>query len=560
MLFLYFTGMGAANACTIVGFLGIALGFANRTKILLRNDPLTPWDFQLGGEVLGVIHSFGTGFILMVIFGAVFYILAAIAGAFVIRSKPVHWKWRAAGMAGCLLFAVIFNRPLYANPRIHESLHISGNIWHQVNQFNSRGWLYSFIFTYNTNRVMRPEGYNPALVRERINAGDTSGRERLAGRELPHIIMVQAEAFSELSMLDVFCFEGLADPLENWQALLPAGVHGEIVVSVHGGGTAQTEFDILTGLNSWQFGGVPFAFRMITREMESMASLLNSLGYRSEFMHPGFDWFYNRRNVYPLLGFGRTVFVDEFEGIPTRSGYVSEYATISRVLEMFAEHRENFPGVPYFHFCVTIQNHGPYVDKFRWDGFDEVPNFNTTLDLADADIHARSHYFHGMKDADRELQRLVDYFSSMDEPVVLIYYSDHLPAFNPRIYDALLPNVFIHGSREDITRLFTVPFLIWFNDAALELYGVSHPLELVDPGEELFFSASFFGAYVMEMLGFANLSPFWDFNAELRRLFPIITNARSFTPQGDIAGYLSSAELAPLTLYRHWNYFRVFDE
>jgi phosphoglycerol transferase MdoB-like AlkP superfamily enzyme len=560
MLFLYFTGMGAANACTVVGFLGIAMGFANRTKILLRNDPLTPWDLQLANEVMGIIHSFGTGFIVMIIFGVILYIFVAVAGAFVVRSKPLHWKWRAAGMVGCLLFAVIFNRPLYANYSIHQRIHITGNIWHQVNQFNSRGWLYSFIYMFNTNRVMRPEGYNPDYVRERIAAGDTSGRERLAGQELPHIIMIQGEAFSELSMLDVFCFEGFIDPLENWQAIIPEGIHGEIMVSVHGGGTAQTEFDILTGLDSRQFPGVPFAFRMITHELESMATLLNSLGYRSEFMHPGFDWFYNRRNVYPLLGFERTVFMDAFEGIPTRSGYVSEYATFSRVLEMFAEHRESFPNVPYFHFCVTIQNHGPYVDKFRWDGFEEIPNFNTTLDLIETDINALSNYFHGIKDTDREFRRIVDYFSSLSEPVVLIYFSDHMPAFNPRIYDALLPNIFDPGSIDDLARLFRVPFLIWLNDAALEMYGVSHPQELVDPAEELFFSAPFFGAYVMEMLGLTNLSPFWDFNMQLRRKFPIITEARSFNAHGEIAAYLSSTELAPLTLYRHWSYFRLFDE
>jgi phosphoglycerol transferase MdoB-like AlkP superfamily enzyme len=370
--------------------------------------------------------------------------------------------------------------------------------------------------------------------------------------------MIQSEAFSELT--EHFDFTGFPYPLKNWRKLQSEGIYGDIVVSVLGGGTAQTEFDILTGLNSRQFAGVPFAFRMITDEFESMASILNSLGYRSEFMHPGFGWFYNRQNVYRHLGFHRLMFIDEFEGSKTRGGYISEYATIGRVMEMFAEHRENFPAVPYFNFTVTIQNHGPYVDKFRQYGFDEVPNFHTEIPFADADINALSHYFHGLMDADVELARFADYLRELPEPAVLVYFSDHLPAFNARVYDALFPAVYEHGSFEDLTRLFRVPFLIWFNPAALELYDISHPMELAHEDEALLFGAPFFGAYVMEILGLTNLSPFWDFNAELRRKFPVILETRSFAACRSVSLYMTPEERAPLILYRNWSYFRIFDE
>ncbi|MCL2224791.1 MAG: LTA synthase family protein [Defluviitaleaceae bacterium] len=573
MLFLYFAGAGAATSSTIVGAIGIALGFANRTKILLRNDPLMPWDLLLGGEVAGIAHSFGAGTIAAIVGGIILYILAAVVFAFVIRSEKIDMKIRAAGVAASLILPFAINAPLYNNPDITERLYIHGNIWNQVNQFNSRGFLFSFIHAFNTNRVMRPEGYDPNEVIHMMRkfATGADGLARQEGETHPHIIMIQSEAFSELSTS--FCFDGFQDPLENWWELVPEGIHGEIVVSVIGGGTAQTEFDVLTGLNSRQFAGVPFAFRMITDEFESMASILNLLGYRSEFMHPGFGWFYNRQNVYRHLGFERLMFIDEFEGIPTRSGYVSEYATITRVKEMFAEHRENFPNVPYFNFTVTIQNHGPYVDKFRWDGFEEIPNFNTDLPLLDVDINALSNYFHGLKDADAELSRLVNYLRELDEPVVLVYFSDHLPAFNARIYDVVLPNIYTPGSFEDLARLFRVPFLIWMNDTALELYDITHPQELAksinalwEIEDEPIFSAPFFGAYVMELLGFTNISPFWDFNTRLRREWPIVMEERSFAPclivnsdmhfYGDV-GWLPVHFLRD---YRNWSYFRLFDE
>ena len=63
----------------------------------------------------------------------------------------------------------------------------------------------------------------------------------------------------------------------------------------------------------------------------------------------------------------------------------------------------------------------------------------------------------------------------------------------------------------------------------------------------------------MEILGFRNLSPFWDFNAELRRNFPVVTETRSFAPCGTPASGFTEEEIAPLWIYRDWSYFLVFD-
>jgi len=560
MLIFYFAGTGAASASTIVGAFAIMLSFANRNKILLRHDPLVPWDLLLSGELYGVIHSFGFWFIFGVIVISILYILIAVVAAFVVRSEKINWRFRVFGLVAVIALAFVINRPLYANHEINNRLVVFGNVWNQVNQFNSRGFVYSFIFSYNTNRVMRPDGYDRNLILAEIRNADTGGFDRLYGETLPHIIMIQGEAFSDIALSPHFNFDGFNDPLYNWRILSEESISGHIVVSVIGGGTAQTEFDVLTGLNSHQFAGVPFAFRMITREFESMATLLNRLGYTSEFMHPGFDWFYNRQNVYRHLGFSRLMFIDEFEGVPTKGGYINEHDTISRTMEMFRNHRLNSPNTPYFNFTVTIQNHGPYRDMYLIDGPVTGPTFTSDLPFTDVDINSMSNYFHGLEDADRELRRLTDYLNTLAEPVVVVYFGDHKPALHMRVYDLLLPEVYEPGSLEDLTRLFRIPFIIWFNEAAKELYNVSHPIELTNQDEELLFSASFLGAYVMEILGLTNLSPFWDFNTSLRQQFPVVMETRSFTADGRISTNLSREEREPLILYRNWSYFRLFDE
>ena len=564
MLLLYFAGLGTVTSTAVVGAFGILLSFANRFKILIRNDPLMPWDLTMGGELLGIAGSFGRNVIITGIVLVVGYIFAAVLAAMVIKSSRPPVVIRCVGVIACLLAALWFNGLFYNNPGLNYRLYISGNRYNQVNQFNSRGFIYSFIHAFNTNRIEAPFGHDPDNIREMIRTADVSGPERLQGAELPHIIMIMGEAFSDLSLRTYFDFSGFClapNPLANWLALKEESIHGHIVVPAHGGGTADTEFDVLTGLNTRQFrGGVPFSFRMINADFESMATILNSIGYRSEFMHPGFAWFYNRQNVYRWLGFERLVFIDEFEGLPTKGWYMNETDTINRVIEMFEEHLSLRPGVPYFHFGVTIQNHGPYVDKFLLDGNVSVPNFTSDLNFDEDDINALSNYFYGMSDADYHLRRLTDYLNASAEPVVLVYFGDHLPSLGRDLYDIILPDVHEPGSFEDLTRLFTVPFMIWFNDAAKELYGIEHPMDLLDEYEVFTFGANYLGAFVLEILGITNVSPFWDYVNEMRRLFPVMTETRSFDAERMTSIGMSDERRAPLIVYRSWSYFRLFEE
>jgi len=562
MLLLYFSGLSATASSTIIGSVAILLGLANRFKILIRNDPLVPWDLLLGGEVMGILGSFGTGPVITGVILALLYILAAVFASMLIKSVQPMVKVRIAGAILCVAAGAFLLNPLYNNTAINDRLYIEGNVFNQVNQFNSRGFLYSFIHAFNTNRIVRPEGYNQAAVTAAIEQADISGRERLSGANKPHIIMIMGEAFSEMALHPDLDFTGFSDPLENWRRIKAQSIYGEIVVPNVGGGTADTEFDVLTGLNTRHFRGTPFAFRMINSEFESMATILNSIGFKSEFMHPGFDWFYNRQNVYRYLGFERLVFIDEFEGVATKGWYINEADTITRTIEMFEEHVNNHPNTPYFNFSVTIQNHGPYPYKYAYDGIDfSVPNFTSTMDLTEDDINALSNYFYGLSDADVELGRLVSHLEASDEPVVLIYFGDHLPGFNRRIYDAFFPDIHEPGSFEDLTRLFRLPFIIWFNEAAKELYSIEHPLELSpSPYDELLFSSSFLGAFALEVLGISNISPFWDFVAELRSLFPLITESRAFDNNRNPSVYMDTEKLNPLILYRDWSYFRIFYE
>jgi len=553
MLILFVAGLSAVASASVTAFFGIALSFVNRYKVTLRNDPLLPWDISLGGEVAGIAKSFGSNTLVKIIAAVLLYIVISVLCSLLIRGAKIRLKYRLTGFSVMIITGLLINNSLYKNAVLNSELYVMGNVYNQVATFNSKGFLYSFIYSYNTNKISKPDNYDSRAVIEKINSFSSPVSYSVQKKARPHIIMVMGEAFSEFSLNPHFDFTGFDDPLYNYKKIKEDSYYGQIIVPNVGGGTADTEFDMLTGLSTRHFRGASFAFRLIGEEFDSIAHSLNNLGYNSEFMHPGYRWFYNRQNVYSYMGFEKMVFLEDFGGAEEKGMYITEDATIERIIEMFENNLNENPDTPYFQYCVTIQNHGPYKDKYRAE-----TNFLTDLNLNADDINAISNYYEGLQDADRKLKRLTDYFESVNEPVVLLYFGDHLPAFTSDVYNIFYPEEYGANDMNTLTRLHKTPFIIWENSEAkaLELNGRSFE----EKSENYLFTSNYLGAFLLEYLGFENTSPFIDHLNELRKEFPIVLEYHSFTPEGISSTALNDEQRKNLVLYRNWEVYKVFDE
>jgi len=541
MLLLYFATGRLALSCGLSGFLFIGFALANRFMIEMRHAPLRPLDLRLGMEFLGVAHSLQLGFFLMLGFGTLGYIALMIFAIWLIKNKSPSLFVRLGGSFASLIIFVLLFIFIYGDSDRYESLPMSGSQFNAVHQFQSKGFVYSFIHAMHHSRIVRPEYFD--MFRDQIIAHEELPIHVLEPDNLPHIIMILSEAFSEMPLSPYINFDGLPHPMYHYLAIREESIHGHIIVPNIGGGTADTEFDILTGLNSRQFRGVPYAFTMVTRAFPSIAHVLNQAGYRSLAMHPGAAWFYNRQNVYLHLGFEAFLCDRYFDITQQRGGYISEEHTIDRILEEFRNHLDSSPEVPLFLKAITIQNHGPYYGKYE----DVEVNFNFSSEipyserLAHSDVMAVSNYFHGMFDKDEGLRRLVEYFRALDEPVILIYYGDHLPSFPLAIYEALIPET------DPLLHFNELPFIIWAN----------FPLAEADYGFGSSISAHYLGAIVLSYAGV--FDHFFDFLHVVRRQFPIILERSFFDPYGEMHVFADLSDLShpDLALYKSWAYYRA---
>lgn len=547
MLLLYFVTSNVVASIGAIGFVVTLMAVVNRVKLDMRGDPLVHWDLALISEVVGIANALSPGLVTRVLVGCgAFAVLLAVLGVW-INSGRLPIKTRAIGAGACAAAMLVCNLTLYSNAALEQGLPTWGSFYNMADVHNSKGNLYSFIYGWNTSRAARPEGYDPAEMHALAQA--YAEPEPTLPQARPHIVMVMGEALSALSESPAVDLTGYTDPLAGFKALGEAGTMGSIVVPSRGGGTADTEFDVFTARPSRFLRNAPYAYRMLTGPTEAMPGLLGGIGYRSIALHPGYGWFYNRQNIYPYLGFDEAVFEDAFPREAYLDTFISEEATYDMLLSMLDAHFAT-SGDPLFAWCLTIQNHAAYYNRYLPEG---TYNFTPTVPMSAEERNTLSNYFAGVADADRELLRLAEYLEALQEPAIIVCFGDHLPSLDEALYDVLIPG---SGAKEGSflaqTCLHTVPFIIWPNTAAREQTDILARMEQAVMPENGVISSNYLGAYVMELLGYEGLSPYFDYVNELRTVLPVVQEKHAYDMQGQEA---AGQALAGAKQLRRWAYY-----
>ena len=560
MLLLYFISGNCIFASGISMLVFTAGAYANGVKTILRQDPLIPSDLSVITEVGSILSSYDEKYMELAI-AAVFAIVVICAAAFIFfkKSDSLTGKKRIAGSAACfILFAGLLNT-VYADSALYGSFGVEGNIYFKVNQYMSKGFLYSFLYDVNNLNVEKPGGYDRT---EFVKASsDTQESENGDDSVLPNIIMVMSEAFSDVSNSDFLSFDGFDDPLEFYNDFISGDdvVSGHIVVPNFGGGTSDTEFDVLTGCSTKYIESTQVSYNFVRSPIESLPRMLEKAGYDTLAIHPGYGWFYNRTNVYENMGFDDFLYLEnDFDPeTQNKGGYISDEVTAASIIENYEKHVESSDD-PLFEFCVTIQNHGPYEEKYG----DLETNFTTDVYLTDEEKAIYSGYFEGIDDADAQIETLIDYFEDRDEPVALVFFGDHLPGFSNGLtyFSQFRPDIDINGNPYQRLKVYETPYFIWVNDVAMEQTNFAENLESIDLPPNNLMSSFYLGTTVLELFDLDWVSDFYQFLNELRVKVPVAWVDLYLMPDGSAVNSLSVEDQGSIDKYRRWIYYKIFDE
>ncbi len=546
-----------ALGAAVINLFACTLSIANRLKIELRDEPVFPRDASLLRETASAISDYHIQFPkLLIFYMLVSTVLMCGIGCVLKNRSPlppsmngIHrrntWLLRLFGvvMSTGILVGTIFT--IYASTDLYNSFSVT-NSSYIPSVFNELGFPYCFCHQFTTYQIDKPEGYS-ATEAAQWETGTVSG----LGTDI-HVIIVMNESFSDITESSVFAFTEENDPLQNFHSLQERNnvLSGHIVVSGYGAGTANTEFDVLTGIQTVALSETTTsAFRVVNRNLESLFRIFSADGYQTSFFHPGYSWFYNRRNVYSWFGAENTLFIDNMENVQYKGSYVTDDYMASLIEAEFEASVAN--GNLLFHYTTTIQNHQAYTISKYGDNY-EYSDIPLTVDISQESRSVLEVYIEGLRDADAMLGRLATYFDNTEEPVLLVFYGDHLPSMTD-VFQELGLSDYVPGQSTDVFTAYEVPYLIYANESAANLLDWSS-LDL-EPGNTI--SSGYLGAVILELTGRGEESPWFSFLNQVRREISVAQWGSYLLSDGSTTTSLTEHQVSLIRRWQCWGYYKL---
>lgn len=290
----------------------------------------------------------------------------------------------------------------------------------------------------------------------------------------PNVIVIMNESWWNTDNISGSAIELSSDPMEPYHELEDLCTTGYVSTNIFGGGTISSEDEFLTGLNSKYFtASANFHEFVEDGELGTIVDYFNALGYDTTAIHPYYGSFYDRDVIYKNFGFDNIIFDDDMKYTDIYSRYISD-SSLSRQI-IYEYEKGNDSGESDFIWAVSIGNHRTTLDYKiapveNYDYPIDVKLNGVTLDDEEYDILVN--YINGIYYANLAYKELVDYFSNVEEPTVILMYGDHIPNFS----DEMLELMGLDQTDESLEmkqRIYTTPVILWsnFSDENLDISG-----------------------------------------------------------------------------------------
>ena len=422
---------------TVISIFWIILGAANFVLLGCRVTPFNAADLRLTKDALAVAGKYLKWWhvVLMVI-----ALIGLIVGLLYLFKKLPRWQKKPARLKG-LIFSVFSLLALLGLSSIGMKSGILASQFGNLAQaYLDYGFPYCFANSVINTGISKPDDYSTETVKEIKEAEivpeehvwaqlieedqpeivDTKGVA--TSEQTPNIIFLQLESFSDpLKYLHMKCSE---DPIPNFRKLMSQYSSGYLSVPAVGAGTANTEFEVITGMNLDFFGPGEYPYKTVLQKQvcESLPFDLKDIGYHAQAIHNNSGTFYDRYTVFSQLGF------DTFTSLEYMSGYDKTYMgwAKDRILRDQISRVLNSTTGADMIYTISVQGHGAYPQEKVL----EAPDITVTGLPTEGETNAMEYYIHQIHEMDQFVADLVKLLETRKEPTVLVMYGDHLPSLN----------------------------------------------------------------------------------------------------------------------------------
>ena len=449
-------------AFSLGSLIWIILGIANNFLIKFRETPLTFADLRMIKSGIELSEQYLSKNSIMLI-ASLFIVLIIVLSFIFFKCKKVKVKY-------IINIPLIFIYFLFFSKLINYGLEnniISKNFWDVNWGYNTYGFSYSFYNSAVNTGMSKPNNYSKRTIsniKDELAMLDTKGSTAVSSNYLvkiedntssansvientnstvnPNIIIVQLESFINPNWITDITLN--KNPVSNFEQLSSEFTSGLISVPALGGGTANTEFEVITGMSTSFFGVGEFPFNTIAsrQAIPSLAYTLKDLGYSANSLHNHEGKFYSRDVVYKNLGFDSFTPI-ECMNVPEKTpvGWAKDSVLINEICNIITS-----TDTPDLIFGISVQGHGNYPE-------DELENkeIYITNDYSKSNKNSLEYFINQVYEMDQFVGDLIEAVNNLNEPTIIAFYGDHFPA------------VGIEAKDVSIKTLKCTPYVIWDN-------------------------------------------------------------------------------------------------
>ena len=399
------------------------LGVTNFVIRSSRKSPFAASDFRNLTEGLKVIQKYYTVPQIVIL---CLVIAALVACIIFIAIRTPKVKQKINYLLSALVIAVSFGMIMIINYVSNATGLIPRQFGNLVRAYDTYGFGYMFSCSLFRNGVSKPKDYSPGKVNDVVDSVDNNDKNNNDNDkddiDKPNIIFLQLESFFDAT--NVKGLEFSEDPIPNIRKLYEKFPGGYLSVPSFGAGTANTEFETMTGMNLDDFGPGEYPYKTVLQSTacESICYYLSNYGYTATALHDNTGGFYDRNRVFSRLGFNSFVsieYIEKYEMNPI--GWVKDKCLTDEIVGIL-----DSTSTPDYIYTISVQGHGDYPENT--DGLDlpvKVTNNNVT-----GNPNGFEYYVNQTHEMDAFVAELIDALSKRNEKTILVIYGDHLPTFD----------------------------------------------------------------------------------------------------------------------------------
>ena len=411
-------------ARTIVGCFWFLLGCVNGFLLLNRVTPFTGPDLKLISDALRILNKYlSPGLVVAVLIGLgilVLFFIWMFRKGWKFQGKIRYWLNIPLILLGVAAF--VLTSKLAIDNRLLSTYF--GNIAYAYQDY---GYPYCLAVTIFDTGISEPNGYSKALMEDIVGSEGEIKKTKEKNTDV-NILFLQLETFIDPTEVNFLSFS--EDPIPNFRKLSEEYSSGYYKVPAVGAGTANTEFESITGMSLHYFGAGEYPYKTILKETtcESAAYDLKKLGYSTHAIHNNEANFYGRRTVFSRLGFDTFTSEEYMPDISdtTPMGWVKDHILTDEIFKAM----ESTEGPDYV-YTISVQGHGDYPTEPVLSD----PEIKVTGAESEEKNNAWEYYVNQLHEMDQFVKELTDRLSEFDERVVLVMYGDHLPTMDLKVED-----------------------------------------------------------------------------------------------------------------------------